>query len=235
MANGLTAAQICTRACGMADTPNYLSQAGDYLNQVLASLARNWDFDLLRKSTTINVVAGQVDSYGRAVYALPADYLRGSSFYYTIQGANLFCDEIPLEMYDRLVLQPTLTANPYYWTSDINASPPNLYLYPVPQQGFTLQMRYRSLPADIPTPSTSATIPWFPNTRYLLYMVAGDLAIGYGGDSEGGNEFLQQAETELNRYMKLFNDDEGFGRQVKLDARYFSIGNVTNPTKKLPL
>ena len=233
MANGLTAAQLCTRACGMADCPQYTSQAGDYLNQILSSLARNWDFDLLRKSTTIAVTAGQVDSYGRAAYALPSDYLRGASFYYTINGANLILTEIPLEQFDTLVLQPTLTANPYWWTSDISASPPNLYLYPVPQQSFTLQVRYRYLPADISSPSSSNTIPWFPNTRYLLYQLAADL-MSYTGD-ERQTTYLGIATDELNKYMKMFNDDEGFGRQIKLDSRYFPGGGNILPTKLEPL
>lgn len=233
MANGLTAAQICTRACGMADCPNYVVQAGDYLNQILSSLARNWDFDLLRKSATISVLAGQVDSYGRAGYNLPTDYLRGASFYYTINGANLILNEIPLEQFDTLVLQPTLTADPYWWTSDLSTTPATLYLYPVPQQSFTLQMRYRYLPADISTPSTSSSIPWFPNTRYLLYQVAADL-MGYTADERQAT-YLQIAEDELNKYMKMFNDDEGFGRQIKLDSRYFPGGGNIVPTKLQPL
>lgn len=233
MANGLSAQNICIRACGMADCPNYLTQAGDYLNQILSSLARNWDFDLLRKSTTISVLAGQVDSYGRAAYNLPTDYLRGVSFYYTINGANLIATEIPLEQFDTLVLQPTLTSNPYWWTSDISQSPAVLYLYPVPQQSFTLQMRYRFLPADIANPSTSSTVPWFPNTRYLLYQTAADL-MAYAGD-ERQPAYLKIAEDELNRYMKMFNDDEGFGRQVKLDSRYFPGGGNILPTKLQPL
>lgn len=233
---GLSAAQLCTRAAGMAGVTGFTTQAGDYLNAALASLARNWDFDILRKTAVINVGAGPTAAGNNilAAYSLPADYLRGRNQYFTISGFNYVLKEIPLADFDALPPAQGQNNNPYWWATDINPAVNLVYLYPVPNLAFTLNFRYQSLPADIVGPPSSGVTPWFPDTRYLLYQVAADL-MGYTGDQRQG-EYLKIAEDELNKYMKMYNDDEGYARTLQFDSRYFATGNTQfSPTKSQPL
>lgn len=225
---GLSAAQLCTRAAGMAGVTGFTAQAGDFLNAALASLARNWDFDILRKTATINVVSGTNS------YSLPTDYLRGRNQFYTISGFNYVIKEIPLDKFDSLPPAQGTNNNPYWWATDINPAVSLLYLYPTPNLGFTLNFRYQSLPADISNPQSSSTIPWMPDTRYLLYQVCADL-MGYTGDARQG-EYLKVAEDELQKYMKMYNDDEGYARTLQFDSQYFAgAGQQLSPTKSQPL
>ena len=233
----LTAAQICTRAAGMAGAPGMTAQAGDYLNAILGSLARNYNFELLRKPTTLSILAGTTQTEGGipyAIYDLPADYLRSANILnYQINGANFIMHQIPLDQFQALPIQSAQTNNPDQWASDINASPPTIRFFPVPNMAFTLNLRYYFLPPDIATPATSNNVPWFPNTRYLMLKVAADL-MGYTADGRAA-VYLAEADKELMGYMRMFNDDQGYARQIQLDSRYFGTSKVLPGTKQLPL
>lgn len=238
MANGLQAQQICTRAAGMAGVPGMTAQAGDFLNAILASLCRNYNFEINRKLTTLSVNAGTTQTEGGipyAIYNLPADYLRSANILnYQINGANFIMHQIPLDQFQALPIQSAQTNNPDQWASDLNPSPPTIRFFPVPNIAFTLNLRYYFLQPDITTPSTSSTVPWFPNTRYLLYKTAADL-MGYTADQRQAEPFLMEAQKELEGYMRMFNDDQGYARQIQLDSRYFGTSKVLPGTKQLPL
>ena len=143
---------------------------------------------------------------------------------------------ISLEEFDNLVEQPGISTYPEQYTTDASGGAINTYGVPIlmvwPPSGIALPVsfRYWSQPADIANPSTSTTIPWFPNSAYLITRVAGEMmritgdkrADAFLGDSPSG------AQGILDRYLKNMTDNEGRGQQVAMDRRRFgkSFQNV---------
>ena len=77
--------------------------------------------------------------------------------------------------------------------------------------------------ADIASPETSATVPWFPNQAYLKTRLAGELM--QIADDDRASAFLGESDTGaqglLKRYLNLKDDRTNRAETVKLDRRTF--------------
>lgn len=221
----LTAAQIVTQACQISKCPNFLSQAGTALNYILAELATNYNFDIIRKTTTISVNGGS------SGYALPADYFRAREVFYTVNGVPFYLNQIPLEEYDSLIQNTGGASYPYSYATDPNSA--MIFFYPNPTISASITLRYMSLPADITLPQTSSVVPWFPYSRYLVHATATELM--KITDDTRFAEFWQVGEEMLKSYMKMDNDDQNYAQQVKLDRRMFKPAASSRATKLDPI
>jgi hypothetical protein len=210
----LTAAQIVAYALQIVKAPGYTTQAGDFLNARLAALARRYEFDILRKTATVNVVPG-VQSY-----ALPLDYIRGKQVLYYIGGLPQNLTQMSLSDYNAANLGNTAMAYPRGWSSDPAQSPPMLYLYPMPNVSFPLTVDYMSQPPDIVTPATSSAIPWLPDPEFLITALAADLC--KITDDSRAQALNAQAAAELQAFLKTQGDKEGYAERVKLGASFTS-------------
>jgi hypothetical protein len=225
----LQAQQIVSLACQIAKCPGYTSQAGQFLNNVLQSLAQNYDFDVIRKSYTFNFntsATGNGYVAGCGPNLMPTDFLRAHK-----KGAFYFISGVPYTMigyeqdeFDQFVQQAGNAAYPYAFYIDVSKSPMELYVW-VPAAGaYAATVRYNPQMADIVTPESSTTIPWFPNTDYLINATASSL-MGITNDQRRapGAEFSEAAITEqLDKYLKMKDDPETAGtKRVTLDRRYF--------------
>lgn len=221
----LTAQQIVTQACQIAKCPLFTSQAGNALNYILAELATNHDFWIIRKTTTINITGASPS------YTLPADYFRAKEVFYTSNGVPFYLNQIPLEEYDALTQNTGGASFPYSYATDPNSS--LIYFYPNPVISVAVTLRYQSLPADITTPQSSSAIPWFPYSRYLVHAVATELM--KITDDTRYPKFVKDGDDMLLAYKKMDNDDQNYATQVKLDRRYFKPASSARPTKLDPI
>jgi hypothetical protein len=225
----LQAQQIVSLAAQIAKCPNYTSQAGQYLNNVLQSLAQNYDFDVIRKSFTFNFntsATGNGYVAGCGPNLMPTDFLRAhkkGAFYY-ISGVPYTMIGYEQDEFDQFVQQTGNAAYPYAFYIDVSKTPMELYVW-VPAAGaYAATVRYNPQMADIVTPESSTTVPWFPNTQYLINAVASEL-MGITNDQRRapGAEFSDEAITgQLAKYLKMKDDPETAGtKRVELDRRYF--------------
>lgn len=230
----LTSAQIVQQILQICKVPGYTSQAGQLLNVVLGDLAQSNDFDILRKLTVITT------SGASASYSLASDHLRTREVFYSISGEPFFLTQIPLEDYDKLFEGAGVSSYPTMYATDLGQVPPGqpgyspvMYFWPPPSMALSVNVRYQAMPADITTPESSATVPWFPNQRYLIKQVAADLMMLT--DDERQQTYAHEAEDILRKYLMMDDDKEGYVRQVKLDGRSFRNPGGLKATKVLPL
>ena len=237
----LSAAAICTRAAQIARVPGFLTQAGDSLNVVLQELCQDYDFALTKKTFNFNFNPSQLNYLGQAFQNFPADYLRGIKFecWYYISGVPypvIPCDE---EEFDMLVQQAGVTNFPVYYTTNMSLTgtansvvqgvpgalvPVGLFWLP-PSGAYPVVLRYFSQMPDITNPSTSSSIPWFPNQNYLITRVAGELM--KDSDDERAVAFLSDDEDHyplgagviLRKYLKMKDDKATRIQTVQLDRR----------------
>jgi hypothetical protein len=221
----LTAQNIVTQACQIAKCPGFTLQAGTALNYILAELATNYNFDIIRKTTTIAVTGSS------ASYSLPADYFRAREVFYTVNGVPFYLNQIPLEEYDSLIQNTGGSSYPYSYATDPNSAV--IFFYPNPTIAANITLRYMSLPADIATPETSSSIPWLPYSRYLIHAVATEMM--KITDDTRFAEFWNAGEEMLKSYMKMDNDNQNYAQQVKLDRRHFKPAASSRATKLDPI
>ena len=219
----LTAGQIVTYALQAVKAPQYTTQAGDFLNARLATLARRYDFDVLLKAGTLNVTSGVQG------YSAPSDYVRGKQFWYYIGGLPNEIDEMSLEQYNALNAGVLQMSYPTNWTSNPALSPAQIYLYPMPNTSFPLSFQYYSQPADISNPATSGIVPWFPDSVYLQTQLTADL-MALTDDTRHA-EFSARAEGMLKQFLEMQGDREGYARTVKKGQGFRNIFTKLPPSK----
>lgn len=230
---GLTSAQIVDLATQAAKVPGWTSQAGKLLNSILQDLCQDYDFDAARGGTNIVLTSGL-----KGPYALPTDYLRlrqregKAELYYLIDGVPYHPDQRTYAEINAMVYTPGLQNYPQLFATNMSVAVPgvtgpDLYVWPPSNGAYTLIIGYQKQMADIVTPETSATVPWFPNNNYLITRLAGELMkltnddrvdAFLGSDQErnpGG------AGTILRAYLGLKDDNEGSVKTVTLDKRRF--------------
>jgi len=238
----LTAAQICTLAQQDARCPGFSIQAGQLLNMILQDLCQTFDFAVTKQTFQFNFATSQLNSLGQAYQNLPANYLRGirNECFYVIDGVPYPMIPYDQEEGDMLVEQAGLSNFPVaFWTdmslSGVTNSPtgsggsavPVALFWMPPSGSYPCTIRYHSLMADIATPQTSNTIPWFPNQSYLRRRLAGELMLQT--DDERASQFLgddedktpQGAGVMLRKYLTLQGDKSNRVQTVKLDRRAF--------------
>lgn len=217
----LTAQQLITYALQAVKAPGYTVQAADFLNARLSTLARQFDFDVLKKFTTINVIPGT------QAYSLPADYIRGLDVFYYIGGLPQHIDQIDFDQYNAINAGSLVQTYPVQWASDPSSN--TMYLYPMPNTSFPLSVRYASQPPDIANAATSTQIPWFPDSMCLLAMITADLSV-LTDDTRAG-QLQQTAIARLESFLKMQGDREGYARTVKLGGAFSGTSQKMPPSK----
>ena len=240
-----TASTIVTLACQIAKCPGYTTQAGQLLNMILSDLCQTYDFDAAKKTYYFNFNPGLVASVGNSIYGsgpypLPADYLRAikGEVFWTLNG--VVYDMIPCDLaeFDHLVQQAGTQSYPYIFATDTSLNDnatPVAYVYSPPSGAYPVTVRYFSQMADIATPATSSTVPWFQNQDYLLTRLAGELMRLTGDDrmSEYLGESPTGAQGILKRFLMLKDDNENRAKSLSLDRRSFGTAYNNLPNTKL--
>lgn len=224
----LQAQQIVSLACQIAKTPGMVIQAGQFLNTMLQTLAQSYDFDVIRKTANFNF---NTSSTGNGYVAgcgpnlMPTDFLRAhklGAFYY-ISGVPYTMIGYEQSEFDRFVQQSGNSAYPYAFYIDVSKTPMELYCW-VPAAGaYAATVRYNPQMPDITTPESSTTIPWFPNTDYLIDGVAARLMKIANDDRMSA--YMAQSDQTLKAYLTMKDDPETASpKRVTLDRRFFQNG-----------
>lgn len=224
----LQAQQIISLACQIAKCPNYTTQAGYFLNNVLSDLAQNYDFDVIRKtynSTFITSTSGNGYALGSGPNPMPSDFLRAHK-----KGAFYYIDGVPYTMigveqseFDQFVQQPGNASYPSMFYVDVSTTPAGLYVWAPAAGQYPFTVRYNPQMPDIATPASSAVVPWFPNSDYLIEAVASRLmAIT---DDARNKDYRALSEDTLTKYLKMKDDPETAVKRVGLDPRRFGNQN----------
>lgn len=248
----LQAQQIVTLACQIAKAPAFTSQCGQFLNAVLQELAQDYDLQIAQGTYYFNFNPGLKakvgnSMYGSGPYPLPADWLRAKpdGLFWTLLGVPYELIPIDLAEFDQTVQQAGLQDYPRFFCTDLSTQDVAdngavgagvAYVYPPPSGAYPVTARYQKQMPDIATPETSATVPWFPNSTYLIRRCAGELM--QITDDERAATFLGEtpgvgAKAILKDYLKLANDRENRATTVKLDKRRFGTDYARLPNTKL--
>lgn len=227
----LTAAQIVTKACAIAKAPGFITQGGQDLNLVLNDLVLHRDLKLNRYSSSISVTSGSTGPFN-----LPADYLRTYDLFYSINGQKYFLRPVSTLEYDANFQSAGVANYPYEYQTDLQpqAATPDtgialLYIYPQTNAALTLTHRYMIRRADISTPSSSSSIPWFPDQDYLIHATAARLM--KLTDDQRYEQFKTDAENMLRTHIIMDGDEQQVVKEVKLDPRRFRIHGRLRATK----
>lgn len=232
----LQAQQIVSLACQIAKCPGMTSQAGQFLNNVLQSLAQDYDFEVIRKTFNFNFntsATGNGYVAGCGPNLMPTDFLRAHKL-----GAFYYISGVPYTMigyeqyeFDRFVQQAGNAAYPYAFYIDVSKTPNELYCW-VPAAGaYAATVRYNPQMPDITAPESSTTVPWFPNTDYLINATSSSL-MGITNDDRrnpGGAYSPEAINNQLLSYLKMKDDPESASpKRVTLDRRFFQNGQWGN-------
>lgn len=220
----MTALEIITMALQQAKVPGYTSQGLVMLNAILVELTQDYDFDVIRKSAYFNFNTNAVGN-GYAVASgpnpMPADFVRlhrNGSFYY-ISNVPYTLIGVKQEEFDMFVQQAGLQSYPYLAYVDVTAvagQAPGLYVWPPAAGAYPVTIRYNSM--QPPITDTAAT-PWFPGGMYLVTRLAAEM-MRFSGDDRVVT-WLQDAEQQLNKYLKMKDDPETAPKRVLLDRKFF--------------
>lgn len=235
MTAALTAAQIVTMACQIAKVPGMTAFAGQLLNGILQELSQTYNFEKVKRTQTIQTTKG----YGP--YPLNSDFLRTSpdEVFYTLAGTPYSLTPMDYSEFENLSQTSGLSGYPTSFATDIAQDAytvyPNVYFWPAPGMVLPITFRYYSQPADITTPETSTTIPWFPNSTYLYTRLAGELM--KISDDQRQMQFLGEgpdgAQGILRRYLSMKEDHLNRAETVKLDRRRFNSTDRLKNTKRI--
>lgn len=223
-----TAQQLVALAAQICRIPGKTTYIGQFLNLILADYAQTVDEDVIRKTTTLAIGPQTTIPF---FYSLPSDYLRMFDIYYNVDGTVFTPKQFTLEELDASYTASGIADYPEWWATDMAQTPPQIAFYPPPNIALTVNIRYRPQTADITTPETSSTVPWFPNQRVLLKdlcVACADLA-----DDVRGPGWEAEVERRLRKYLVMSDDKEGFSQTVTLDPRQFRKYGQLPPSKKL--
>lgn len=242
MAGVLQAQQIVALAAQIAKAPGFILQAGQFLNSALSDLCQDYDFEIIRKTFNFTFdtgASGNGYAPGSGPNVMPADALRvyRNGSFYQISQVPYPLIGVKQEEFDRFVQQPGLASYPYMTYVDVSTSPPGLYVWPPSSGAYPATVRYQPQMPNIATPETSATVPWFPNTNYLITRLAGELmkltnddrAMSFIGSPDPDKDTPGSACDILRSYLKMKDDPETAVKTVSLDRRRF--GSSTDRLK----
>lgn len=192
------------------------------LNVILEELAQTYDFDTVRSVTNFNFVAGSGPN------PLPANWLRGidESVFYVIDDVPYIMVNITQQEFDKLAQTPGLASFPTFYYVDVSGDPAanDMYVWPPASGTYPVTARYYTTSTVITTPESSTTIPWFPNTNYLIRRLSGEMMVFSNDDRVAGflgDDTYVGAAGMLGRFLKMKDDPEGVVKEVKLDRRRF--------------
>ncbi len=187
---------------------------------------------MLRKKATIAV---QIGSNGP--FALPTDYLRTYDLYYTINNFPYFLFPLGQDEYDALFKDPSIANYPYCYTTDLTAQQTQgaggLYIFPQSTSALSLTHRYMVDMADIATPESSATVPWFQDQDYLIHATACRLM--KLTDDGRYNDFMAAGDAMLRTHLiEGDGDEQKVVKSIRLDPQRFHVNRSLRPTKLNP-
>ena len=227
----INATQIVSLACAIAKAPGFIAQGGQCLNLVLNDLVLHRDLKINRYTASITVTANS-----NGPFNLPADYLRTYDLFYLNNNLPYFLRPISMEQYDGEFKDPSISNYPYEFATDLQpqAATPNtgvalLYVYPQSSGQITLTHRYMIRRADLTTPESSSSIPWFPDQDYLIHATA--MRLMKITDDQRYDRFVQDGEDMLRTHLIMEGDEQQVVKEVKLDARRFRFRRWLAPTK----
>lgn len=236
----MQAQQICQLAAQIAKGPGFLSQAGIFLNTILEELYLLRDLQINRVTQSISVTAG---TYGP--FNLESDYLRTYDLFYPMPsntsvpgntGLTMFLNSVTMEQWDAEFKDPSDADYPYEFATDLSPQATGsvglLYIFPQTSGAITLTHRYMIKRADITSPESSTSTPWFPNNSYLLKELASRLMEITGDDRR--KEFHDAAEEMLKPYLIMQGDEQKTVHNIKLDPRHFRTSRALKETKSYP-
>ena len=227
----LTAAQIVADALAIAKCPGFTAQGGRALNLVLSDLVLHRNLKVNLVSSTIAVAANT-----NGPFNLEADYLRTYELMYLIDDQPYFLQPSNRLQFDSEPNKTTTSNYPYEWASDLSpvatGSPGLLYIYPQSNGALSMTHRYFIKRADITTPETSSTVPWFEDQDYLVQATA--LRMMRITDDARQPLFEQWCEKLLFSHLVMEGDEQQVVKEVKLDPRRFRVGGSLRPTKIEP-
>ncbi|OYV98222.1 MAG: hypothetical protein B7Z62_04350 [Deltaproteobacteria bacterium 37-65-8] len=227
----LTAQQIVADALAIAKCPGFVSLGGRCLNLVLQDLVMHRNLKVNLVSTTIPVIANS-----NGPFNLEPDYLRTYELMYLINDQPYFLQPSNRQQFDSEPNKSTTSNYPYEWATDLSPvatqQPGLLYIYPQSNTGLTLTHRYMVKRADILTPESSATIPWFEDQDYLVTATA--MRLMRVTDDTRYPGFEADAMRMLGVHLLTEGDEQQVVKEVKLDPRRFRIGGSLRPTKIEP-
>jgi hypothetical protein len=225
----LTASQIVTYALQIAKCPGFTSQGGQSLNLVLQDLVLHRDLKINRVTSSILV---QTNNNGP--FNLESDYLRTYDLFFQQNNLPYFLHPISMEEYDQEFKDPSIANYPYEFATDLSPQAVGglglLYIYPQSSGQITLTHRYMLQRADIATPETSALIPWFPDTDYLIHATA--YRMMRITDDDRHDKWVKEANDMLRIHMiQGDGDEQAVVKSVRLDPRRFHSNRSLKPTK----
>jgi len=227
----LTAAQIVADALAIAKAPGFTSQGGRALNLVLSDLVLHRNLKVNLVSSAINVIANS-----NGPFNLEADYLRTYELLYYINDQPYFLNPSNRQQFDSEPNKSTTSNYPYEWATDLSPVGAGgvglLYIYPQSNQNLTLVHRYMAQRADLASPESSATVPWFSDQDYLIHATAMRM-MRITDDSRYG-AFVAECERMLAVHLVTEGDEQQVVKEVKLDPRRFRVGGSLRPTKTEP-
>lgn len=227
----ITSAQIVARACAIAKCPGFTQQGGQYLNLSLQDLVLHRDLKMNRVQETIAI---QIGSNGP--FSLPVDYLRTYDLFYTVNNFPYFLFPMSQEQYDALFKDPSIANYPYAFTTDLTNQATQgqgqLFIFPQSTSALSMTHRYMIRRADIATPESSSTVPWFPDQDYLIHATATRLM--KETDDARQADFKAQGEDMLRTHLIEDGDEQQVVKSIKLDPQRFHTNRSLRPTKLNP-
>lgn len=251
-----TSQQICLLAATQSKTNGGTLRAGQYLNMVLQELCQTYDMGVAKQTFTSTLSPTLVsttyypnNTAGSGPYPLPSNYLRvdKDEAIWFLNGVPYPMTAVDMSEFDAQVQQAGMQSYPAIFATDFQTVPPQFVVWPPSSGAYTLMFRYQAQMSDIgsgitqqtwnpgtSSPELSATVPWFPNTNYLITRVAGEM-MKESGD-ERWKEFLGDgphgAQGILDRYLEMKDDRNDRSRRVKLDSRRFGANYSRLPVTK---
>lgn len=228
----ISAQQIVADACVIAKCPGFTQIGGRQLNLVLNDLCLHRDLKMNRVTETITV---QIGSNGP--FLLAANYLRTYDLFYTINNFPYFLFPMSQEEYDALFKDPSIANYPYAFTTDLTAQATqgqgSLYIFPQSTSALSLTHRYMINRADISSPESSNTVPWFQDQDYLVRATA--LRLMDITDDARAEKFKKDCEDMLKVHLiQGDGDEQKVVKAVKLDPQRFHTNRSLRPTKLNP-
>lgn len=227
----ITASAIVTLACQIAKCPGFTSQGGQQLNLVLNDLVLHRDLKMNRVKTTIAVTIGV-----NGPFTLATDYLRTYDLFYTVNNFPYFLFPLSQEEYDQLFKDPSIANYPYSYTTALTnqatQTAGELYIFPQSNTALSLTHRYMINRADIATPESSSTVPWFQDQDYLIHATA--MRLMKITDDARYDKYKLDAEDMLRTHIIMEGDEQQVVKAIRLDPQRFHMNRSLRPTKLNP-
>ena len=227
----INATRIVANALAIAKAPGFSTQGGEALNLVLNDLVLHRNLKINRLTASIAVTANS-----NGPFNLPANYLRTYDLFFEQNNMPYFLHPISMEQYDAEFKDPSIANYPYEYATDLQpqAATPDtgialLRIYPQSTSALTLTHRYMVRRADITTPESSTSIPWFPDQDYLIHATA--MRMMKITDDARYEQFKIDAEDMLRTHLIIEGDEQQVVKEVRLDARRFRLSRALKATK----